>query len=593
MRKALKFLAVGASAAFIGALAIVPAVAQDGAAQGGVIVEATFSGDPASFNPIIGSDTASRRITNLIFPGFLAADPSQGIIVGSDPADPLSGRAIVSDWTISDDGLVYTFNLRTDYVWNDGTPITSADVIYTWNAIQAGTENIVDTPLTFLVDSIVSVEAPDANTIVVTYSTAECTALSYAGSLYPVPSHVLPADLTLLNDDPFNLAPTVSGGPFTFGEIRPSELVSLLPNQEYPDAALGYVSPAGFIYKQVPDQTVVVEQFLAGETNAIDNAPVNRRSDIDAAVAAGEKEDYRFPGLAWDYLALNVADPNNPQNGADADGNPIPQGNHPLFGDVRVRQAIANAIDVDAIIQAALFGEGDRMTSFIIPASWAYNSDLPTIPFDLSAAAALLDEAGFIDHDNDVTTPRIAQGAMYAEDGTPLRFTLFSNQGNSRREAVGTLVQDQLAQVGIQVDFQTIEFNTQLDIMDSQTFDAFILGWRNGFPDDPDATQLFTTVGDVVGGGSNDVSYYNERFIELNSAAKSATETNGCDVPARTEMYHEMQAIFQADLPYIPLYTIGGHFAADASLSPWTPYGGGENLYWNVDQWAFSASATP
>jgi peptide/nickel transport system substrate-binding protein len=593
MRKALKYLAIGATAAFAGALAIVPAVAQDGAGTGGVIIEATFSGDPASFNPIIASDTASRRITNLIFPGFVAADPSQGIIVGSDPENPLTGRALVSDWTVSDDGTIYTFNLREDYTWSDGTPITSADVVYTWNAIQAGTENIVDTPLTFLVDSIVSVEAPDEYTVVVTYTSAECTALSYAGSLYPVPSHVLPADLSALNDDPFNLAPTVSGGPFLFGELRPSELVSLSPNAAYPDASLGFVSPAGFIYKQVPDQTVVVEQFLAGETNVIDNAPVNRRSDIDAAVAAGERQDFRFPGTAWDYLALNVADPNNPQNGADADGNPIAQGNHPLFGDVRVRQAIARAVDVDAMIQAALFGEGDRMTSFIIPASWAYNTDLPLIATDLAAAGALLDEAGFVDHDNDVTTPRIAQGALYAEDGTPLRFTLFSNQGNSRREAVGTLVQDQLAQVGIQVDFQTIEFNTQLEIMDSQTFDAFILGWRNGYPDDPDATQLFTPVGDVVGGGSNDVSFYNARFVELNTMAKSAVDTNGCDPAARSEMYHEMQAIFQEELPYIPLYTIGGHYASDASLSPWTPYGGGENLYWNIDQWAFAAQAAP
>jgi peptide/nickel transport system substrate-binding protein len=591
MRKSFKFLLVGAALALLGALAIVPVFAQDGAGQGGIIIEATFSGDPANFNPIIASDTASRRIIARIFPGFLAADPSQGVIVPVEAGNPLTSGALVTGWDISDDGTVYTFTLRDDFTWSDGTPVTSADVVYTWNAILAGTENIVDTPLTFLVDSIASVEAPDANTVVVTFTTAECTALNYAASLAPVPSHVLPADLTLLNDDPFNLAPSVSGGPFVFGEIRPSELVSLLPNQAYPDASLGFVSPEGFIYKQVPDQTVVVEQFLAGETNVIDNAPVNRRSDIDAAVAAGDRQDFRFPGTAWDYLALNLGDPNNPQNGADEDGNPIPQGNHPLFGDVRVRQAIALAVDVDAIVQAALFGEGDRMTSFIIPASWAYNTELPPIAVNLEAAGALLDEAGFIDDDSDPSTPRVAQGAMYAPDGTPLRFTLFSNQGNSRREAVGTLVQDQLSQIGIQVDFQTIDFNTQLDIMDSQTFDAFILGWRNGYPDDPDATQLFTPVGDVVGGGSNDVSYYNAEFVELNSMAKNALGTNGCDVEVRREMYWRMQEIFQNDLPYIPLFTIGGHYAADASLSPWTPYGGGENLYWNIDQWAFATSA--
>src|SRR5690606_24771821 len=101
-----------------------------------------------------------------------------------------------------------------------------------------------------------------------------------------------------------------------------------------------------------------------------------------------------------------------------------------------------------------------------------------------------------------------------------------TNEGNTRREAIGTLVQDQLAQVGIQVDFQTIDFNTLLDVMDSQTFDTLILGWRNGYPDDPDATQLFTAGSDVVGAGSNFTSYNNPEFDALNAQAKTVP---GCD----------------------------------------------------------------
>jgi peptide/nickel transport system substrate-binding protein len=583
MKKTLKIVLLGAALALIAALVVIPTFAQEGG-QGGIIIEATFSGDPATFNPALASDTASRRVTNLLFPGFLAADPSQGVIVPAEVGNPLT-KALATDWEISEDGTVYTFTIRDDYVWSDGTPVTAADVVYSWSIAQAAAEGVVDSPLSFLVDDILDVQAIDDYTIQITYATNACTNILRAGSLYPLPSHALPQDMTLVNDDPFNLNPTVTGGPFVFGELRPAEQVSLLPNPNYPDAELGFVNPTGWIYKQVPDQTVVVEQFLAGETNVIDNPPVNRRSDLRAAADAGEKQIYSFPGVSWDYLMFNLADPNNPQSGQDADGNLIPQGNHPLFGDVRVRQAISQAIDVDAIIQAAVFGEGDRMTSFIVPASWAYASDLTPIPVNLEAAAALLDEAGFVDDDNDPATPRVAQGAMYAADGTPLRFTLFSNQGNTRREAVGTLVQDQLSQIGVQVDFQTIDFNTQLDIMDSQTFDAVILGWRNGYPDDPDATQLFTPAGDVVGGGSNDGSYYNPEFVSLNEQAKNIA---GCDPADRAPIYHQMQEIFQQDLPYVPLFTISGMYAADASLTPWTPYGGGENLYWNVDTWAVS-----
>jgi peptide/nickel transport system substrate-binding protein len=565
----------------VGALAVAPLSAQEG--DGGIIIEGNTGGDPATFNPILAGDTASSRISGFLYPGFLAVDPSQAVIVPSDP--PLAGGAIVQDWEVSEDGTVYTFHLRDDMTWSDGTPITSADVMYTWEAIQAGAEGAVDTLLSFVIDpsgetGILNVEAPDENTVVVTFATAECTALNNAGVLYPVPSHVLPEDVTQLNDAEFNLNPTVGGGVFLFGEYRPGEQVSLVANPEFPDAATGEVVPEGFIYRNVPDANVAVEQFLAGETNVIDGPDVSRRSDIRSTEGV---QPYDYPGNAWDYLALNLADPNNPQNGLDENGEVIDQGQHPIFSDLRVRQAISQAINVEDLIDAAVFGEGERMTSFIIPASWAYASELPPIEFDPEAAAALLEEAGWIDEDGDGV--REAHGAMVAEDGTPLRFTLYTNEGNNRREAIGTVVQDQLAQIGMQVDFQTIDFNTLLDIMDSQTFDAFILGWRNGYPDDPDATQLFSPASDVVGAGSNYTSWNNPEFMELNDQAKSLP---GCDPAERAALYTEMQEIFQQDLPYIPLFAVNGMYAAQGTVEGFGPYP--SQLYWNVDTWAV---ATP
>lgn len=578
----MKFVLAGAALTLVGALAIAPVMAQD-SGQGGIIIEGNLGGDPATFNPIIASDTASRRITGFLFPGFVNVNVDEAVIAPF--SEGVAAGGIVNDWTISEDGTVYTFNLREGLAWSDGTPITSADVIYTWNAIQAGAEGIVDTPLSFVIDptgetGILSVEAPDDFTVVVTYANAECTALSNAGVLYPAPAHVLPADLAELNDAAFNQGPTVSGGTFAFSEFRPGEQVALAANTAYFE---GPVNPTGFIYRNVPDQTVMVEQFLAGENNVIDGPAVGRRADIRAAADAGNASVFSFPGNAWDYLGLNLADPNNPQNGLDADGNPIDQGNHPIFGDVRVRQALSLGINVEDIIDAAVFGEGERMTSFIIPASWAYATDLPVIAFDPEAAGDMLTEAGWVDDDGDATTARIAQGAEFAEDGTPLSFTLYTNEGNTRREAVGTLIQDQLAQIGVQVNFQTIDFNTLIDIMNSQTFDAFILGWRNGYPDDPDATQLFTPASDVVGSGSNNTSFSNADFLRLNNEAKSLP---GCDPADRAPLYQEMQAIFQQELPYIPLFAINGMYAATSSVTGFDPRPSA--LYWNADTWSVS-----
>lgn len=570
-----KFLLIGVALLLVMAL-VIPVMAQDKPApgEGGVIIEGNFGGDPASFSPITGSDTASARISGFLYPGFVGVDPATALFE--------KGRAdaLAEDWTISEDGLTYTFTLRDDWTWTDGTPITSADVLYTWNAAQAAAEGIVDSPLSFLVDSIESVEAPDPTTVVVTMKSPDCNALNSIGSLAPVPAHVLPADMAQINDSSENLNPTVTGGVFSFSEFRPAEAVSLVANQDYGGATNGEVLPTGFIYKVVPDQTVLVEQFIAGETNVIDGPSVNRRADLKADPNLNM---YDYPGNAWDYLALNQADPTNPQNGTDAEGNPIDQGKHPLFGDQRVREAIAKAINVDEIIQGAVFGEGERMTSTLIPASWAYNDELPPIAYDPEGAMALLDEAGWVDDDNNPDTPRVCQGCEFAEEGTPFTFVLYTNEGNTRRGAIGTIVQDQLGQIGINVDFQAIDFNTLLEIMDGQTFDAVILGWRNGYPDDPDMTQLFTPTSDVVGSGSNFTSYYNPEMVELNAQARSLP---GCDPAERKELYDQIQEIMQKDLPYIPLFAINGMYGARQEVEGFSPFP--SQLYWNVDTWYLS-----
>ncbi len=350
----------------------------------------------------------------------------------------------------------------------------------------------------------------------------------------------------------------------------------------YKDALNSVVEPQGYIYKNVPDANVNVEQFLAGELNFITDPNVSRRQDVRDSGA----QYYDYPGNSWDYLAFNQADPSNPQSALDADGNPIDQGHHPIFGDVRVRQALAHAADVDAIIQAALFGEGTRMNSFLIPTSWAHDPSLQPISYDPELASQMLTDAGWIDDDNDPSTPRVAKGAMYAPDGTPFQFTVYTNQGNARRAAIGQLIQDQFAQVGVKVDFQTIDFNTVIDLMYAQTFDAIILGWRNGFPDDPDPTQIFGTIGDVIGSGNNFTSFNDPQFNQLSNEAKSVP---GCATADRAKIYHQMEQIMQDQVPYLWLDVQNGQYAAGANVDGFDPRP--SNPLWNVDAW--NVKATP
>jgi peptide/nickel transport system substrate-binding protein len=573
MKRLSKFLLVGAALAVL-ALVLVPVFAQEG--EGGIIIDSTFGSSGAdTLNPSLCLDTTCQRLVGLLYPSLAAVDPPSATVQPGAPG------GLAESWDVSEDGLVYTFHLRDDWVWSDGTPVTANDIVYAWNVIT-NPENESD--LSFLSaengGTIESVEAPDDHTVVVTFSVVDCTAVSTAGSIQALPSHVLPEDAVMIGSD-WNTNPTVTGGVFTFASYSP-EQVGLQANPDYPeeDTQLGYVSPTGWVQKLVGDQNVQVEQFLAGEISFIEGPPVGRRADIRAAAERGEAQVYEYPGNSWDYLAFNLADPTNPQDAYDEDGNPIDQGHHPLFGDVRVRRAIQMAIDVEAIIEGAVFGEGTQMASGQIPTSWGHDPDLEPVPYDPEAAAELLAEAGWRDEDGDGVLE--AHGAQYAEDGTPFQFTLYTNEGNPRRAAIGQVVQDQLGQLGIQVDFQTIDFNALIDnVMLSQTFDALILGWREGFPDDPDQEQLFASTSDTVNAGSNFMSYNNP---EVDRLLREALTMPGCDPEDRAPLYHEVERILQEDQPYVWLFVQDGMYAARAEVQNFDPLPA--QPIWNVDAWS-------
>ncbi len=573
MKTATKFLLVGAIVALMSVF-IAPSLAQDVApGEGGIIIEGNFGGDVANLNVLIANDTASNRVIGLIMPGLIGVDPETQYFTKGDPA------ALVLDWEVSEDNLIYTFTIRTDWTWSDGTPITSADIQYAWDAVSSGD---FDSPYSFYTSVIEKVETPTPDTYVVTFLQADCSALGFS-SLPIVPSHVFPEDFAEIPNMDYNLSPSVTGGVFTFNEFRPGEQVSIVANQAFKGAPDGVI-PTGFIYKNVADQNVIIEQFLAGELSIIDSPAVGNVSTLESDEGTNL---FAYPGRSWDYLAFNQADPTDPQSSWDIETNTatgIDQGKHPIFGDLRVRQAISKAIDVDAIIQGAVFGYGIRMNAFLVPSSWAYPADLPFIGLDLEGAAALLDEAGWVDDDSDPATPRVAQGAMYAADGTPLRFTLVTNEGNVRRTAIGTIAQDALRQIGVEVDFQTIDFNTILEQMDAQSFDTIILGWRDGFPSDPDQVGLFTTDGDYLG-GNNFTSFSNARVDEL---MKQAATVPGCAQEDRAAIYTEIQTILQSELPYVPLFALNGYYAGRDTVEGFAPY---PNLMlWNIDTWIINAT---
>lgn len=566
MNRVLRILTLGIALSLLAALAVVPAAAQD---SGNIIIDSTFGSGPVNFNPVTSSSATEDQIMGQMYPTLIGVDPATGVIT------PGAVGGLAESWDISDDGLTYTFHLRQGFTWSDGVPVTAQDFAAAWTAI---TDPAVETPLVFLTDSISSVTAVDDYTLEVSFTSNSCEALNDAG-LRPLPAQLYTdGDYSVLNDQNYDTPDTVAIGPYHLASQIADQQTALAPvAQDFPD---GNATNDGYILRVVGDQTIQVETFMAGETDVLNFAPVDRRGDLRAAADAGDLQIYPYsPGNAWDYLGFNMANPDNPQEAFDENGNAIPVDPNPFFADVRVRRALSMAVDVDSIIQGAVFGEGSRMQSVYAPGTWVYDENVPFYDYDPAAAAALLDEAGWVDDDGDPSTPRVAKGAMYAEDGTPMSFTLYTNQGNTRRTAIGQIVQDQWSSIGVGVQFQTIDFNVLIDLLDSQTFDAFILGWQNSYPFRADQAQLWATGSDTFG-GSNSGSYHN---AEVDALFQQAATVPGCDTAARKAIYDQIQQILHDDAPYVFLYSIDGLYSWQNTVQDIDPYPAA--LYWNMQSW--------
>jgi peptide/nickel transport system substrate-binding protein len=561
-------------------LVIVPVVAQEGtlgAGEGAPIVAGNFGGDISTTNPLLVNDGASADIVNRIYPLFIGNDPESGLPV------PGASRSVAADWSFSEDGLVMTVTLRTDWAWSDGTPITSADVKYAYDAVISGE---VDSPITSFVEPyIASLEAPDASTVVITFKELDCTAVQVAANLAVVPAHhynqVFPAFADITAESEENLNPGVTAGPYNFRNFRPGEQVTLIASPDYVDTPAGYTVPEGFIYKTVADQLVWVEQFLAGDITYVDSVPEDRQADLAERGAAGEFQYYESPAGTWQVLLFNTADPANAQAGRDEDGNVIEQTPHPIFGDVRVRQAFVHAIDHAALNAGAFSGTGIPVGGMMLPQSWAYNEALAPYAFDPDMAMSLLDEAGWVDDDNDPETPRVAQGAAVAADGTVLEFALTSFTGNPSVDSSVVLMADQLTNVGFKVNLDVIEFGPMVDKLLGQTYDALMVFWGVGVNSPQDMIDLLGSASDQPGAGFGVTSFYNEEFESLMQEARTLP---GCDEAARKALYDQAQQIVYDNVPMYFVNTSLVPVAVSGQVPNFEPRKNG--IFWNQAAWA-------
>jgi len=529
--------------------------AATGEAVSGGVWTRTSPSDASILNPILGADSTSSAIYNMLFPGLIGQNPVTGEL------EPTGPGVVTTSWDVSDDGLEWIFHLRDDMVWSDGEAVDADDFKFTYDAIAS---DLVETPRKSNVEQIESMEVIDPYTVKVTFKDVKCDGLNDL-TLGWLPSHLYAADFSDIMDSPLNQEPTVSAGPFVFQSWTRDDNTILVRNDSFVDGA-PYMD--GMIYRIVPDPGSRLAQLQSGEVDTIGVQP----EQLGAVKGDPNLKIFNFKDDGYTYIALNQANPENPQPGQDEDGNLIEQEPHPILGDHDVRLAMAHALDYQSIIDNVYLGQGYPMASNVLPAvEWAHDPDIAPYEYDPEMAAQLLEDAGWVDSDGD---------GVREKDGETLSLSLLTNAGNTTREDMGVLVQDQLNAIGFDIDFQAIDFGTMVGEMLGQTYDLVIIGWT-GLGSDPNDDSFWHTRFDTPDSGFNFVSYQNPRINEL---LEQGVAVPGCATEDRAPYYKEIQQIIHDEIPYLFVTGSIGNTGYSADWQGVDP--GPWSFYWNVQEWS-------
>jgi peptide/nickel transport system substrate-binding protein len=507
------------AAALIVIVLLALALSGVGAQDADTIVIRGF-GNIVSFNPHLTSDGASLQAFGLLFPPPFTVDSFTG--------EPVPG---LTSWTVSEDGLTYTFTITEGAVWSDGTPITADDMIFSINAVKSEVETVNESAAA----GITAVNKVDDRTYEIVLEAPDCSALSNIGALRFLPAHKFAADFSDFMDNPLNTNPDISGGPYILEEWAPDEGQRFRAN---PDFWAGEPAIPFLVNRVIGEQAVAIQAIQSGDLDY-----TYFQGDLFAQIADTSSLQFEaFPALSVNFLSLNWADGNNPQPAFDADGNAVEQAPHPIFSDPAVRRAAVMGFNIDDVL--ATFGDagGTPLIGAVTPSiQWAYNNDISRIAYDPEGAAALLEEAGWVDSDGN---------GVREKDGVELAFTIKYSNILKHFETTALVAQDQLSQIGFGVELELVEWANYLtDVYFGQAYDATPMSNSGGTapPDPNDFMTLLLSSEDVPGSGNNIASYVNP---EVDALIEQARTVPGCDPAERAALYYQIQQITLDDVAY-------------------------------------------
>ncbi|HEY7036386.1 MAG TPA: ABC transporter substrate-binding protein [Thermomicrobiales bacterium] len=487
---------------------------------------------------------------------------------------------LATEYSISDDGLTYTFKLRPGITFHSGDPLTGQDVIDSWKMImnpdfgafsKLGWEKITDITL-----------ADNGMTVVMATSEVYAPFISYvgAGNNAILPSKELAKGVDNFKQK-FGREYMIGTGPFKFVEWKAKEQITLERNDAYWG---GKPHLEKIIYRIVPDTNTLLVQLQTGEVNLVGSAGALGALDVEKALGYDNVIVLEHPTQGWDHLDLKHID---------------------FLRMTKVRQALDYATPKQQIIEQLLKNRAVPSIGDQAPGSWAFNPDIQPRPYDPDKAKQLLTEAGLTEQDGGWSgptpagTPRQSGGDFPADQGDPnvvpatgpvkkFEMELWGLAGDEQNNRICQVIAQAWNQIGIKTeakfeDTSTIWGPNGYQFTDKMT--ASLWAWYNG--NDPDdqfywnSSQIPTT---PTGTGGNLPAYFfkynfQQKIDDLTSSAAKET-----DQEKRKQLYFQIQQLLFDEEPVVWIYWGKAFPVVDPNIGGFWP-SAFNNLLWNAEQW--------
>lgn len=469
---------------------------------------------PLNLDPRYNIDAASFRVTQVMFNGLVKKGPNMTLVPD-----------LAEKWEVKND-RIWTFTLKPGVKFHNGHALTAQDVAYTFRSIL---DPKYKSPKRQSYTAIEAIETPDDRTVIIH------TREPYSPLLVNLTLGIVPRKEAEAVGDDFAQHP-IGTGPYRFLSYEADQEIRLTAFDKH---FKGKPKIKDLTFRIIPDDTTRYLELIKGNIDFVQNAITP-----DMVPVVENKKEFqviRIGGTNYEYLGFNLDDP--------------------VLKDRRVRAAIACALDIPQMIQAIQKGLAAPATGILPPQHWAYEGDVETYPYQPDKSRELLDQAGF----------------PVKEDG--FRFSLtYKTSLSEIAKLKAEIVQQQLKEVGIQVDIRGYEWATLLSDLTSGNFQIYSLQWVG--VSDPDIYFLALSSQSIPPAGRNRGRYVNPKvdaLIEKNRRTIDKAE--------RKKITSQIQKIVAHDLPYVSLWYPMNVVIMKSGLAGFEPYPDGDlsdlwKIYW-------------